>query len=232
LYYSIFDLTKLELKLDLHVHSVYSPDGFNTIDFINHRINQLDLHGYALADHDTINGHMEAKKKAGELTVLTALEVSAKGAHILALDPTEIIPSDLGISETVDRIHEQGATAILAHPYALPRSWIRIHQIEGVGLDAIEVANSAQMPYKYIYGLNLKLAERLDLPITGGSDSHIPETIGRAYTMVETDSSEPLDVIKAIKLGRTQVFGSKTRITEWFSKKLRVKKKDLGTSPS
>jgi predicted metal-dependent phosphoesterase TrpH len=217
-------MTKLELKLDLHIHSVYSPDGFNTIDSINHRIKELDFQGYALADHDTIEGHKEARKKAGELTVLTSLEVSAKGAHILALDPNEIIPSNLSISETVDRIHDQGATAILAHPYAFPRSWIKIHQIEGVGLDAIEVANSAQIPYKYVYGLNLKLAVRLSLPITGGSDSHIPETIGRAYTLVETDSSDPYDVIKAIKLGRTTVCGSNTRITEWFSKNFRVKK--------
>lgn len=222
----------MKLKLDLHIHSIYSPDGFNTIDTINNRIKEIGFHGYALADHDTMGGHKEAKKKADELTVLPALEISAKGAHILALNPTDIIPCNLSISETVDRIHDQGATAILAHPYGLPRSWIKIPQIEGADLDAIEVANSAQIPYKYICGLNMKLAERLDLPITGGSDSHIPETIGRAYTIVTADSGDPFDVIKAIKLGRTKVFGTNTRIIEWFSKNFRMKKKNPGINPS
>jgi predicted metal-dependent phosphoesterase TrpH len=225
-------LTKLELKLDLHIHSVYSPDGLNTIDSINHRIKEIDLHGYALTDHDTIDGHNEAKEKAGELIVLTGLEVSAKGAHILALDANEIIPSNLSIAETVDLIQDQGATAILAHPYGLPRSWVNMSQINEVCFDAIEVANSAQRPYSYIYNLNLRLAERLGLPITGGSDSHIPETIGRAYTIVDVDSNNPIDVTKAIKKGKTRIIGSGTRFSEWISKNFRAKIRNLGFNPS
>ena len=64
--------------------------------------------------------------------------------------------------------------------------------------------------------------------MTGGSDSHIPETIGRSFTIVESDSVEVDDVIKAIKLGRTTVGGTYTRITEWFSKNFRKKRRVLG----
>jgi predicted metal-dependent phosphoesterase TrpH len=214
----------LRLKLDLHVHSIYSADGHSTIKTINTRLHELGFDGYALADHDTIDGIKEGKKRAGDLTFIPALEVSAKGAHILALDPTTLVESNLSIVETVELIHDQGAIATLAHPFAFPRSWVRINQIEKAGFDAIEVANSAQIPYDYICGLNQRLADRLNLPATGGSDSHIPETVGRSYTLIESDSSDLEDVIKAIRLGRTSVGGSHTRITEWFSKNFRKKK--------
>jgi predicted metal-dependent phosphoesterase TrpH len=216
-------LKKLRLKLDLHIHSIYSKDGHNTIELIHSRIQQIGFNGYALADHDTIAGIKEAKKKAGNLSFIPALEITAKGAHILALDPTELIEPHLSIEETVDLIHEQGAIAILAHPYRLPKSWVRFKQVKKTDFDAIEVANSAQFPYGYICSLNQRLADRLNLPVTGGSDSHIPETIGRSYTIVKSDSTEIDDILKAIKLGYTSIGGSHTRFTEWFSKNLRKK---------
>ena len=208
----------MELKLDLHVHSIYSPDSFNSIDDINRRIKEQGFDGYALADHDTIKGLEEAQEKSGDLVLVPAMEISARRAHVVALDPSEVIPSGLGLAETVDLIHDQGAMAILAHPYGLPRSWPQMNQVEASGLDAIEVANSAQVPYGFICNLNQKLADRLGLPATGGSDSHIPETVGRAFTIVESDSADYLDVIKAIRLGHTRVGGSSTKFGEWFAK--------------
>ena len=217
-------MTKLKLKLDLHVHSTYSPDAFNTVDTIVQRITELSFDGYALADHDSIDGLREAEEKKGDLSFIPALEVSAKGVHILVLDPTELVDSELSMAETVDLIHDQGATAVLAHPYGLPRSWVSLNQVKEASFDAIEVANSAQIPYNYICRLNKRLAEKLNLPMTGGSDSHIPETIGRSYTIVETDSRESDDVVQAIKAGHTSVGGSNTRITEWLSKNIKKKK--------
>ena len=221
MYQIIFSVTALRLKLDLHIHSIHSLDSHNTIDTINTRIREQGFHGYALADHDTIDGLDEAREKAGDLTFIPALEVSAKGAHILVFDPSEVVEPYLNIAETVDLIHDQGASAILAHPYGLPMSWVSINQVREASFDAIEVANSAQIPYEYICGLNQKLADELGLPVTGGSDSHIPETIGRSYTFVESGSASVDDVVKAIKLGNTEVGGSYTHITEWFSKHFR-----------
>lgn len=208
----------MELKLDLHIHSVYSPDGFNSIDEINFRLIEQGFDGYALADHDTLKGLDEAHAKSGGLVFIPAIEVSARRAHVVALDPVEVVPPGLSLPETVDLIHDQGATAILAHPYGLPRSWPQMRQVKLANLDAIEVANSAQVPYDFICSLNQKLADRLGLPVTGGSDSHIPETVGRSYTIVESESTDYLDVIKAIRLGHTKVGGSHTSFGEWFTK--------------
>jgi predicted metal-dependent phosphoesterase TrpH len=213
----------LKLKLDLHIHSVYSLDALNTVETIARRLNTLGFDGYALADHDTISGFQEAKTNSYNLSFIPALEVSANNAHILALDPVEAVKPHLSMQETVDLIHDQGALAILAHPYAFPKSWANYEHVKDAHFDAIEVANSAQFPYGFIFRLNMILATRLNLPITGGSDSHIPETIGRSYTIVESESNEAEDIIKAIKLGRSSVGGTSTNICEWFSKKIRKK---------
>ena len=65
---------------------------------------------------------------------------------------------------------------------------------------------------------SLDLASRLNLPTTGGSDSHIPETIGRCFTEVESKSREVEDIIEAIKNGRTKPVGSGTSLTEKMKK--------------
>jgi hypothetical protein len=89
---------------------------------------------------------------------------------------------------------------------------VRYAVVAGVGFDAVETANSAQAPFETVMGWNRVLAGRLKLPETGGSDSHIPETFGRSYTVVEAISREPEDVIKAIREGRTHAFGSGTSL--------------------
>lgn len=212
----------MKITLDLHVHSVYSRDGVNTIDTITRRIEEIGFQGYALADHDTMEGIPEALNKRGDLVVVPALEVTARGAHVLALDPNEPVPTGLTVAETVDKIHEQGATAVLAHPYGLPRSWVSINGVKHAGLDAVEVANSAQFPYGYICGLNRRLAEELNLPMTGGSDAHTPDTLGRAYTVIDTPSTELQDIIGSIKKGKTEVGGSGITITERCKKFLKI----------
>ncbi|TRO49809.1 hypothetical protein E2P65_00545 [Candidatus Bathyarchaeota archaeon] len=212
----------MKITLDLHVHSVHSRDSVNTIDTITRRIKDTGFQGYALADHDTIEGLPEALEKKGDLVVVPALEVTARGAHVLALDPNEPIPMGLSIAETIEKIHDQGATAILAHPYGLPRSWVSIDDTKNANLDAVEVANSAQFPYGYICSLNRKLAEELNLPVTGGSDAHIPDTIGRAYTIIDTPSTELRDIIDSIRKGRTEAGGSGISIYERYKKLLKI----------
>ena len=199
-------MDKLSLRIDLHVHTRYSRDSVNGFDDINGHCRELKLDGYAVCDHDSIEGL--GKVESSGLVVIPGLEVSAKGAHILCLDPVEVVPSGLSMVETVERVHVQGAIAVLAHPYAIPRSFVRFSEVERSGFDAIEVANSAQLPFGFVEARNRGLAEKLGLPQTGGSDSHIPETFGRSYTVVEADSREPDDIIEAIKKGRTRVVGA------------------------
>ncbi len=216
----------VKLKIDLHVHSRYSSDSTSTFDEINRRCRELGLDGYALCDHDAIDGLAEAGEKSGGLVVVPGLEVTARGAHIICLEPSRLVPSQLSIVDTVAHIHKQGGTSILAHPYAIPRSFVRFAEAARAGFDAIEVANSAQIPFGVVRGWNRGMAERLGLPQTGGSDAHIPELVGRSYTVVEADSREPRDVVEAIRGGRTEVVGAGVGLFERMLKTWRARGKD------
>lgn len=200
-------MSGVSLKIDLHIHTAKSKDALNTIKGINRRCREVGIDGYAICDHDKIDA-LDDAKLAEDVVILPGLEISARGAHILCLDPSSVVPHGLSIVETVERIHGQGATAILAHPYAIPRSYVNLKAVEVAGFDAIEVANAAQVPFEVVARWNRGLAEKLNLPQTGGSDSHIPETVGRAYTVVESESREVDDVIEAIRKGRTRPEGS------------------------
>ncbi len=209
----------MELKLDLHIHSNHSPDSYNTVQEIESKIRDQGFQGYALTNHNTLDG-LEEATGAEDLVVIPGMEVSAQWFHVLVYDPVEVIPMGLSLPETVDLAHDQGSLAVLAHPYGLLRSWLFMNQVEEAGFDALEVDNSAQLPYELICWLNQRLANKLSLPVTGGSDSHILETVGRSHTVVDAESMDKDSVIKAIKLGRTRVGGSQRVFGEWFSKNI------------
>jgi predicted metal-dependent phosphoesterase TrpH len=197
----------LRLRLDLHIHTNHSGDSILSVDEAILRCRAAGLDGFAITNHDALNGVAEAKKKAGTLIFIPGMEITAKGGHILALHVSEPIPSGLSLPKTVELIQNQGATAVFAHPYAVLKTWVTRGEIEGAGFDAIEVANAAQFPYGCMVRWNTALAERLDLPKTGGSDAHNPEMVGQAYTVVEANSTEVEDIISSIKRGRTWAWG-------------------------
>lgn len=209
----------MKLKLDLHLHTSHSYDCDLSLDQIEEKCLEIGLDGYAVTDHDSIEGVSEALNRKNGLTVIPGLEVSAKGAHVLGLGISEIISDNQGILKTVDDIHEKGGLAVLAHPYGLPKSWVNIHKVKDAGFDAIETSNSSQIPYKIIHNLNNRLAEKLQLPKTGGSDSHVIDTIGRSYTVIDTDTPTVNDILNSIKKGRCEAYGDGLTLNE-LSRKL------------
>ena len=211
-------MTRLRLRIDLHVHTKHSHDCATSVDEALRRCAAQGLDGIAITDHDAIGGVAEALERRGSLIVVPGVEVSARGAHILALNASELVPAGLPLAETVDRIRCQGALAVIAHPYFTLKTWVNGREVEEAGFNAVEVANAAQFPYWWMLRKNSELAERLGLPRTGGSDAHIPETVGRAYTVVEADSREVEDVIRAIERGRTEPRGSGITLHERLKK--------------
>jgi predicted metal-dependent phosphoesterase TrpH len=203
----------LKLRVDLHVHSAKSVDSHVSLDEAVERCRMSGLDGLAITDHDLLT-RIPGSLLVDDLILFSGVEISARGAHILAFDISEEVPPDLSITETVSRVHELGGIAVIAHPYSVFRTWVKADEIRGAGFDAVEVANAYQFPYGWMLEKNRGLAEELGLPQTGGSDAHIPGTIGRAYTVFEAETSDVDGILSALLRGKTEAAGSGVTLAE------------------
>jgi predicted metal-dependent phosphoesterase TrpH len=203
----------LKLRIDLHVHSVNSGDSRVSLDEAVERCRMIGLDGLAITDHDFLT-RIPGSLAADDLILFSGMEVSARGAHILAFDIGEEVPPGLSIAETVSRVHELGGIAVIAHPYSVFRTWVNADEIKGAGFDAVEVANAYQFPFGWMLEKNRGLAEELGLPQTGGSDAHIPATLGRAYTVFEAEAGDVDGVLSALRSGKTKAAGSGVTLAE------------------
>ncbi len=93
------------MKFDLHVHSHYSKDSKATLDDILNAALKRGLDGFAICDHDTIEGGLACEKRALELglkiTVIPGVEVSSSRGHILVLGARKNIEPLLSPEETI-----------------------------------------------------------------------------------------------------------------------------------
>ena len=198
----------MPLKIDLHVHTCYSTDAFTTLKEAVFYAKRQGLDGVAITDHNTIEGALRTKKRRTEdLVLIPGIEVSTMKGHMLGLNITEAIPEGLEPSETAEIIRETGGIAVAAHPSMLMKNSLRSRTLQkGIRLDAIEVVNSASLPFFLSTYLNRRIAMGLGLPQTGGSDSHIPETIGLAYTLIDADPDVE-EIVRSIRKGLTKACG-------------------------
>ena len=204
----------MRLRLDLHLHTTKSID--STVELVDavRRCREEGLDGFAVTDHDILAEVPNEFSENIGIIIIPGMEVSADGAHILAFDIEEPIPPRLSVPETVDLIHDQGGIAIIAHPYSVFRTWVSGREIEEARFDGVEVANASQFPYGWMLSKNTALAKRLGLPRTGGSDAHIPRTIGRAYTILEVETRNVEGVLRALRKGDAEARGRGITLAE------------------
>lgn len=191
----------MKLRLDLHVHTTNSRDAHTKPDQVTSLCKATGLDGMAITDHNFLS-----TITSDDVIIIPGIEVSTIDGHLLGLGLSKVIPRGLSADETITRIHAAGGVAIVAHPYDLLRSSITPERLS-MSPDAIEVVNSASFLHSISWRKAEKFAKLHDLPRTGGSDSHIPETLGRACTVIESDSEETPSILAAIRNGDVQPDG-------------------------
>jgi len=202
----------LKLKLDLHVHTTNSPDAYTPPDQLVPLCKKAGLDGLAMTDHNIL-----ATTLPRELTFIPGMEISSKDGHVIGLGLPEPVPRGLSADETIQRIKKLGGISIIAHPYDLFRSAITPDRLSSRP-DAIEVINSGSILHSITWKRAKKFAQENGLPEVAGSDSHIPQTLGRAFTIIETESNDTLSVLDAIRNGSVTPEGKPNRLGDRFHK--------------
>jgi len=193
-------------KLDLHVHTVVSYDGHTRREDLPVIIRSRGLDGVAVTEHDRFD-----LAKLEDALILPGAEISSNEGHVLALGIREMIPPRRPADETIQSIHDQGGVAIIPHPYDPVCECVKIARLT-VRPDAVETVNADALSFYVSNWLARKDARKFKLPQVGGSDSHIPQTIGDAYTVVDADSSDLKDILEAIKAGKVRAEGRATSV--------------------
>ena len=201
------------LSVELHTHSSLSYDGRDPVELLLEQAAAVGLDALAVTDHDELDASLRAAELAPEygLIGIVGMEVTCAAGHVLALGIREPIPKGLPFDETLDRIREQGGTAVVPHPFQESRHGVLEHisKDELATADAIEVYNS-----RLLTGRSNRQAERFarrrGLPMTAGSDAHIAEMVGQAVTNVDADDRSEDAILEAIRDGRTTVEGERT----------------------
>jgi predicted metal-dependent phosphoesterase TrpH len=202
----------LKLKLDLHVHTDRSSDAFTSPKQLATICRDRELDGLAITDHNVL-----AVDSSDEPVIVPGIEISTRHGHVIGLGMSDAVPRGLSADETIRRIRDLNGVSIIPHPYDLLRSSVRPHLLT-VRPDAIEVINSSSFLHSVTWNRARKFAEKEKYPMTAGSDSHIPQTIGRAYTEVESGSKNTGSILASLRSGSMTPFGRPVRATERFRK--------------
>jgi predicted metal-dependent phosphoesterase TrpH len=193
----------MQVKADLHVHTVYSPDSLITLEELVFYARKRGLNAVAITDHNRVDGALKMARET-DFLIIPGTEVNSKDGHVIALNVQEPVPKGLSAEETVERIHGAGGIAIACHPFALFKGSLGKHA--GGSFDAVETINASASPFKRSVRKAEEVAARFKLPRVAGTDAHYAPAIGYAYTVVDAEPSVD-SIVNAIAKGQCEPFG-------------------------
>lgn len=219
--------------VDMHVHTNRS-DGLNSPHAIAKRAAQLGI-GIAVTDHNEIQGAIEIAK-AEHVFSIPGIEVTSKeGSHLLVyfyeteslkqFYRTDVKPFmgagvmtslSLTMEEVIERARGYRAVVVFAHPYCAAYTGVcnlhfsreRLNNLMTL-VDGVEVINAGNLN-KWnlqcaVLGFNLNKA------VTGGSDAHSLNHLGRAVTYLPGEVGREA-FLDAVKESRVRVIGKELNI--------------------
>ena len=219
------------LKADLHIHSCYSRQSFNTalgkayakvavdshntIEQILSVAHERGLDLVSITDHDSFDAVLHAYSLAQRygIIVLPGIEITTTEGHLLAYGIREIIPPHLDIRQTVGLIRAQGGIAVPAHPFApggiffMGRNknllWSNLFD----GLEIFSIMGGVSQRA-------LQTARQFNLAALASTDSKTTTTIGHVYTQIDADALDSRSIIDTIRQRRTTpvVAGHRSRL--------------------
>lgn len=191
------------MQIDMHVHSNISFDSKIKIGILLKKIKFLGLDGFAITDHDSLEGIPKAKELAKNygVKVFSGIEVTTRKGHVLVYGVEENPPFKRSVEETLDWVRDHDGAAVCAHPYKVASPSLR-DDVYKHKFDAIEINSMCSLSQN-------KAAEiasyAMNLSLIGGSDAHFMDSVGKISTNFYDEITNEADLVKAIRSGRCEV---------------------------
>ena len=178
-------MTKNELRVEFHCHTIQSKDSLTTPESLLESCRVKKIDRIVITDHNSITGAIQARELDPERVIIGEEIMTPQGEFLAAFVQQEI-PAGLEPLEVIERLRAQGAFISLPHPFDRFRDghWEFEALLEIIPhVDAIETFNARNMwP-----GGNRQaeaFAEEHALPGTVGSDAHTAYEIGKAVMLL------------------------------------------------
>ena len=180
-------------RIDIHVHSEKSFDGFIKLNQIQKLVNKKNLMNIAITDHDIFT-------EVDEL--IPGMEINSNIGDVLVLFIKEKI-TVVDINEILDRAKEMDAYTILPHPWR-SRKFLQLNEQQQKRLakqfSAIEVLNGRSNKDHNL--LARKFAEKFGLKMVAGSDAHLPSELGTCGVELSSNVESIEEIRKALLNGK------------------------------
>ena len=185
---------------------------------------KLGYDGFMIADHNSYRGCKAWDEIADDpryegFTVIRGMEYDTKDAgHILVVLPDGVYPPILRVRGMRCKrltliVHVLGGVLGPAHPHGVSTSsMMGFRKFKGYLLkhmDFMEVFNTCELPESN--RLAASLAKRYGVPGIAGSDSHVTDYIGMAWTEIDYPITCNDDFIQAVKENAPIQVGGKER---------------------
>ena len=186
------------IKLDLHIHTIYSGDSLiKPLDAVKYA-KQKGLDGLAITDHHSLKAYRIMKEVASDqnLVIIPGVEINTNIGDVIALFVNEKFKfkEHEKFLDIFEKIKEVDGIIVIPHPFDFLRdSTLQIKHINDSiikkFIDGIEIINS-----RIILKRSIKKArefnKKYNLFESGGSDAHSIKEIGNGYTLIQdTDKS-------------------------------------------
>jgi predicted metal-dependent phosphoesterase TrpH len=188
------------LRVDLHLHSHFSPDGRSSLEELIERARDHGLDRLALTDHNTYEGAERFVRIAPQLAI-AGEEVKTLEGEVIGLFISARVPPYLAPEETMDRIHDMGGLTYVPHPLDTRRAHFSGWRIADLAprIDIIETYNAWCDPRSNRAAADL--AAELGKVAATGSDSHSAEELGRSWMEME-EYTTPADFLEKLREAR------------------------------
>jgi len=179
-------MDNIVFRIDLHVHSRLSGD--NEADPEECVVTAIErgLHGIAFTEHYSYAASEPVEELAeryrGRLLIVRGVEFSAEEGHCLVFG-VDTDPLDLAyapVEALVRAVNRGGGAVVPSHPYRLG-SGVGDLVLTLPGIAAVEGHNGCN--HVSFNRRAIEAARGRGLPVTGGSDAHLPKEVGSCHTV-------------------------------------------------